>query len=108
LAHIFFPSLNTMLPQESPSSRHADHVALQDVLSKIQKEWATMTDADCIPVQVALQLMDSSSLGRAHQADQFRDIYQNLQEALKAVVKGTRLSPLPDRGCDAKCEVRTP
>ncbi|KAI9829625.1 MAG: hypothetical protein M1826_005515 [Phylliscum demangeonii] len=64
----------------------ADTSALQDVLSYIQREWTVMTEENCVPVQVALQLMDSSSLGRAHQSDQFSQTYKQLQKALQAVV----------------------
>ena len=47
-----------------------------------------MTDENCIPIQVALQLMDSSSLGRAHQYDQFQMTHKQLQKALRAIVNG--------------------
>jgi exocyst complex component 4 len=45
-----------------------------------------MADDSCIPVQVALQLMDTSSLGRAHQYGQFQDTHKQLRRALKAIV----------------------
>jgi len=45
-----------------------------------------MAQDKCVPVQVALQLMDSSSLGRAHQYGLFQDTHKQLQRALKAIV----------------------
>lgn len=45
-----------------------------------------MSQEKCVPVQVALQLMDSSSLGRANQYDQFQQTHMQLQRALKAIV----------------------
>lgn len=45
-----------------------------------------MTQDKCVPVQVALQLMDSSSLGRADQYDQFQETNEQLQRSLKAIV----------------------
>ena len=45
-----------------------------------------MTQDQCIPVQVALQLLDESSLGLATRADEFRNTQQRLQDALRAVV----------------------
>lgn len=66
----------------------ADLSLLQDVLNLIQRDWNFMTEESCVPVQVALQLMDSSSLGRAHQLDQFQETHAQLQEALKGVVNG--------------------
>ncbi|KAI9760190.1 MAG: Pyridoxal 5'-phosphate synthase subunit snz1 [Chaenotheca gracillima] len=59
---------------------------IEDVLRYIQQDWGFMADDDCIPVQVALQLMDSSSLGRAHQYEQFQETHKQLQRALRAIV----------------------
>ncbi|KAI9805109.1 MAG: hypothetical protein M1825_000943 [Sarcosagium campestre] len=66
---------------DGPGSKQID-----DVLQYIQQEWGFMTEDQCIPVQVALQLMDSSSLGRAHQYDLFQQTHKHLQRALKAIV----------------------
>jgi len=53
-----------------------------------------MTQDECIPVQVALQLLDESSLGLANRYDEFQDTQQQLQKALKAIVNGWQiLSP---------------
>ncbi|KAI9746344.1 MAG: hypothetical protein M1818_000056 [Claussenomyces sp. TS43310] len=52
----------------------------------IQSEWAFMAQDKCVPVQVALQLMDNSSVGRAHQSEQFQQTHMQLQRALKAIV----------------------
>jgi len=59
---------------------------LAEVLQHIQSEWGFMADDKCVPVQVALELMDSSSLGRAHQYGQFQDTHKQLKRALKAIV----------------------
>ncbi|KAI9791967.1 MAG: hypothetical protein M1816_003236 [Peltula sp. TS41687] len=64
----------------------ANGLSLQDVLHYIQREWSFMTEDNCVPVQVALQLMDSSSLGRAHQSDQFQETHKQLQKALRGIV----------------------
>ena len=45
-----------------------------------------MSSDNCVPVKVALQLMDQSSLGLADQYNQFRDTHQQLQNALKSIV----------------------
>ncbi|KAI9700393.1 MAG: hypothetical protein M1836_002408 [Candelina mexicana] len=60
--------------------------SLDDVLRYIHEDWDFMTEENCIPVQVALQLMDSSSLGRADQYGQFRETHERLQNALKSIV----------------------
>ncbi|KAI9837469.1 MAG: hypothetical protein M1819_007117 [Sarea resinae] len=64
----------------------ADDLDFQDILQRIQREWNFMTEDNCVPVQVALQLMDSSSLGRAYQYEQFQETHRQLQKALKAIV----------------------
>ena len=74
-------------PASGPSKK-ADLSRLKDVLNLIRREWSFMTESECIPVQVALQLMDSSSLGRAHQDGHFLDAYKDLQQALKGIVNG--------------------
>lgn len=45
-----------------------------------------MLQENCVPVQVALSLLDSSSLGLANRAQEFQDAKSRLQNALRAVV----------------------
>ena len=45
-----------------------------------------MTRDDCVPVHVALQLMDYSSLGRGNDYQDFQKTNKNLQKALKTIV----------------------
>lgn len=45
-----------------------------------------MSADNCVPVKVALQLMDQSSLGLADQHVQFKDTHHQLQNALKSIV----------------------
>ncbi|PNS15529.1 hypothetical protein CAC42_788 [Sphaceloma murrayae] len=59
---------------------------VEDILRYIEQQWAFMSSDSCIPVKVALQLMDQSSLGLADQHDSFRQVHQQLQSALKAIV----------------------
>jgi exocyst complex component 4 len=56
------------------------------VLQYIRQNWDFMTQDQCVPIEVALKLMDSSSLGLASQYGQFRTTHQELQQALKAIV----------------------
>ncbi|KAK4986126.1 exocyst subunit [Elasticomyces elasticus] len=67
--------------QEGQGSRQ-----VEEVLRYIQQQWSQMASDSCVPVRVALQLMDSSSLGLADQYDQFQDVNQQLQSALRAIV----------------------
>ncbi|EME42876.1 hypothetical protein DOTSEDRAFT_72350 [Dothistroma septosporum NZE10] len=59
---------------------------VDDILRFIEQQWSFMAKDDCIPVKVALQLMDPSSLGLADQYDQFREGHTQLQNALKVIV----------------------
>lgn len=56
------------------------------VLELIKQEWPAMCENDCIPVQLALQLLDSSSVGRAHEYRNFQRTHQYLQDSLKKIV----------------------
>jgi exocyst complex component 4 len=74
--------------QRSPTRRQFGDGSkqIEEVLSYIKRDWDFMTEEKCVPVQVALQLMDNSSLGLASRYPQFRDIHQQLQNALRAIV----------------------
>lgn len=63
---------------------------IEEVLQYIQQNWDFMTKDHCVPIDVALKLMDSSSLGLASQAGQFRQTHDELQQALKGIVNGAR------------------
>lgn len=56
------------------------------VLEHIRAEWPSMCEADCVPVQLALQLLDSSSVGRAHEYRKFQQTHAYLQDSLKNIV----------------------
>ncbi|KAK2060882.1 Sec8 exocyst complex component-specific domain-containing protein [Colletotrichum caudatum] len=56
------------------------------VLEHIREEWPSMCQTDCVPVQLALQLLDTSSVGRAHEYDKFRQTHNFLQSSLKGIV----------------------
>jgi Xaa-Pro aminopeptidase len=47
-----------------------------------------MTDSECIPVHVALSLMDTSTLGKADRESDFLHMYDQIQKTLKAIVNG--------------------
>lgn len=64
---------------------------IEEVLQHIQQKWDFMTKDQCIPVEVALKLMDSSSLGLADQYDKFQEAHRELQQALKTIVNGEYL-----------------
>lgn len=70
-----------------PNSYHGDSGRqVENILRYIDQHWAFMSADNCVPVKVALQLMDQSSLGLADQHAQFRDTHQQLQDALKSIV----------------------
>ncbi|PHH82998.1 hypothetical protein CDD82_4013 [Ophiocordyceps australis] len=59
---------------------------ITQVLEHIRSEWPSMCDSDCVPVQLALQLLDSSSVGRAHDYRKFQKTHAYLQDSLKNIV----------------------
>ncbi|KAF2865024.1 Sec8 exocyst complex component-specific domain-containing protein [Massariosphaeria phaeospora] len=59
---------------------------MEDILQYIKDNWDFMTNEKCVPVEVALKLMDSSSLGLASQNARFQNTHQELQRALKSIV----------------------
>lgn len=64
------------------------NATLSGVLEHIHENWDIMTKDDCLPVHVALQLMDHSSLGRGGEYQDFKRTSKQLQNALKAIVNG--------------------
>ncbi|KAI5924256.1 exocyst complex component [Camillea tinctor] len=59
---------------------------ISQVLEHIKAEWPAMVQSDCIPVSLALQLLDNSSVGRAHEYRNFKKAHQYLQDSLKGIV----------------------
>ncbi|KAF1953193.1 hypothetical protein CC80DRAFT_478220 [Byssothecium circinans] len=59
---------------------------MEEILQTIQQNFDFMTNEKCVPIEVALKLMDSSSLGLANQYEMFQETHQNLQRALKTIV----------------------
>ncbi|KAI1337529.1 exocyst complex component [Xylariaceae sp. FL0016] len=86
------PPLDTSRLASSTSSRlqranesNAERQIAQ-VLEHIKTEWPAMVQNDCIPVSLALQLLDNSSVGRAHEYRNFKKTHQYLQDSLKGIV----------------------
>ncbi len=59
---------------------------IAQVLEHIKTEWPAMVQNDCVPVSLALQLLDNSSVGRAHDYNKFKETHQYLQDSLKDIV----------------------
>jgi exocyst complex component 4 len=57
-----------------------------EILRYIEQQWSFMASSSCIPVKIALQLNDRSSLGLMNQYDQFQETHEQLQNALKVIV----------------------
>lgn len=56
-----------------------------------------MAADDCTPVQVALQLMDNSTLGKADREPEFLETHKLIQKTLKSIVNG-RLGLVSESG----------
>jgi exocyst complex component 4 len=59
---------------------------IEEVLRIIKQDWSFMTDEKCVPIQIALQFMDDSSLGLASRYPRFRELHAQLQAALRTIV----------------------
>ena len=59
---------------------------IEGVVAHINAKWKVMTNDDCVPVHIALQLMDYSSLGRGSDYQDFQQTSKSLQRALKTIV----------------------
>ena len=56
------------------------------MIQHIQDKWEVMTTDDCVPIHIALQLLDYSSLGRGNDYYDFKETNKQLQKGLKAIV----------------------
>lgn len=59
---------------------------INQVVDIIKVDWPSLCETDCIPVQLALQLLDTSSVGRAHEYRNFQKTHKFLQESLRNIV----------------------
>jgi len=59
---------------------------VEEMLGHISQQWAPMASDACIPVKVALQLMDPSSLGLQEHYESFCVTHAELQNVLKGIV----------------------
>lgn len=59
---------------------------MEEVLQHIKSDWKIMGGDKCVPVQMALKLMDQSSLGLADRETEFQDTHVDLQKSLKSIV----------------------
>ncbi|KAI1762995.1 Sec8 exocyst complex component-specific domain-containing protein [Hypoxylon sp. FL1150] len=75
------PASRSRRPAETSAERQ-----ISQVLELIKTEWPSMIQNDSIPVSLALQLLDNSSVGRAHEYRGFKKTHQYLQDSLKNIV----------------------
>lgn len=71
-----------------------DHTDMSiEILEYIKQNFDFMTKDKCVPIEIALKLRDSSSLGLADQDSRFQQVHQELQRSLKAIVNGALFLP---------------
>lgn len=83
------PSRPPALRGTTSPSRSVDTSAetqMNKVLEHIKREWPALSGDGCVPVQLALQLLDHSSVGRAHDYRKFQQTHALLQDSLKNIV----------------------
>ena len=74
------------MPSRSRMQETSAERQISSVLEHIRSEWPAMCRDDCVPVQLALQLLDASSVGRAHDYRKFQQTHTYLQDSLKNIV----------------------
>ncbi|KAI9149330.1 putative exocyst complex component sec8 [Paramyrothecium foliicola] len=79
------PSLRNMPSRPRMQETDAER-QIGQVLEHIKAEWPSMCQDECVPVQLALQLLDNSSVGRAHDYRKFQQTHTYLQSSLKNIV----------------------
>ncbi|PNP53492.1 hypothetical protein THARTR1_06186 [Trichoderma harzianum] len=84
-AQVSAQSLRNMPSRQRVQETSAERQIAQ-VLDHIKSEWPSMCREDCVPVQLALQLLDNSSVGRAHDYRKFQTTHTYLQDSLKNIV----------------------
>lgn len=62
--------------------------ALDDIISNVSLEWKELVADDSNTLEVALSLMDNSSIGKAKYYSRFDGLKSELQEMLKLIVNG--------------------
>lgn len=66
---------------EEESSEHLDNI-----INSVAMEWKELVDENSNTLEVALSLMDNSSIGKARYIDRFNSLKTDLQEMLKLIV----------------------
>lgn len=67
--------------------------ALDDIISNVSMEWKELVSDDSNTLEVALSLMDNSSIGKAKYYARFEGLKSELQEMLKLIVNGEYYRP---------------
>lgn len=80
------PAVRTMSSRSRIQPETNAERQISQVLEHIKSEWPALCQDDCVPVQLALQLLDTSSVGRAHDYDRFQQTHAYLQDSLKNIV----------------------
>lgn len=81
---------NQSYPPSEKANRHYSPrrppKSMEEILRHIQSSWKEMEGDECMPVKIALRLMDPSSLGLADKEEDFANTHVDLQKSLKTVV----------------------
>lgn len=80
------PSNGTAYGAKQPYSARGSTKSMDEILRHIQNNWKMMEGDECMPVKVALQLADPSSLGLGDREHDFANTHVDLQKSLKSVV----------------------
>ncbi|KAK9458056.1 Sec8 exocyst complex component-specific domain-containing protein [Dipodascopsis uninucleata] len=78
-------SHTTRRTQQNPSDARREQIGISninDVLKFVERDWNSLVSEDCNPIAVALELMDTSSVGRASEIEDFKDLSRRLENIM--------------------------
>jgi exocyst complex component 4 len=76
------------LTSENGTEAESSSMPLDDIISAVSIEWKELVSEDSNTLEVALSLMDNSSIGKAKYYSRFEGLKSELQEMLKLIVNG--------------------
>ncbi|KAI5968579.1 SEC8 [Candida margitis] len=77
--------LSYSIPQ-SESNKEESVTGLKELYSTIKYDWPRILEDDANPIELAISLLDDSSVGMAHRLDEFKRLKKSTEGALRGVV----------------------
>ncbi|KAK9469523.1 Sec8 exocyst complex component-specific domain-containing protein [Lipomyces arxii] len=73
---------------EANAAETYDSRQIDDILKYVERDWGSLLSEDCNPVITALELMDQSTIGRASEYNDFKDLSGKLEKIMQSIAMG--------------------